>query len=164
MDPDDPEFADFFKSLGLITYHWPFVEICMDNCISVIWQKVPGGNKLATEVPVSLSNKLKFLTKAFNQLPALSEFKSEGKNLVAKIKANKERRHDRIHGGVIGALVNSNQPPIYEFIRIEYQKTSHTTVTGSISATGLGTQAKTVEGLRRDWEDFSHVFISTFSQ
>src|SRR5947207_3193450 len=132
MDPDDPEFDEFFKSLGQITYNWPFAEICMDNCISVIWRKVAGGNKLAKEVPISLSNKLKFLRKALNQLPELAPFKAQGKKLVGEIKTGSEPRHDRIHGAVIGALVENNKPTLYEFIRIQYQKTSHHTVTARI--------------------------------
>ena len=158
-----PDLSGMYPALGRITAHWPFVEIAMDNTISVIWQKVPGGNKIAKEVPISLTNKLQFLKKAFGRLPELAQFKTRALQLIKQITDNKEQRHDRIHGGVVGAMLDSAlSTSVYHFIRIEYQKTSHHTVTGTISPAGLDKQGEMVEQLRRDWTAFSHDVIRAF--
>ena len=64
-----------------------------------------GGDQIQKELPASLKPKIAFYKKA-HRLPAMASFQEEGLAIAAEVGAQKESRHDFVHG-VMESKANS---------------------------------------------------------
>lgn len=94
LDDIEPKF---FEALGRFTAAWAYVEMGADSVGLLIFHNF-GGKTLRPNIPYSLDQKIDYLKKSFNTLPALAEYAPQGKEIVKALSALRTDRHDFIHG------------------------------------------------------------------
>lgn len=111
-------FPPLFSAIGETVFNWSLIEFALGSWIAIIYQ-VGGGRHHAKTIPFSLSPKLKFLRRCFNQIEALKPFAAEGKDILRRIKAIKDNREMMVHGRVTGYSPDDDS---YLFVRLDLDK------------------------------------------
>jgi hypothetical protein len=93
----------FFAALGRIAFLWAGIESSLDLSMSLIHQKL-GGNELEPILPFSLSNKIKFLRKAFKTIPALAKGRAAWLQVLTNVKRQSGSRNRLIHSFAISEI------------------------------------------------------------
>src|SRR6266478_669089 len=100
-DDDIRYFADLCQVIGFVVIYWSLVEQQLDNWVNVCFNNCDGSEfQNGRGVPRSLKPKLAFLNKCLKTLPALSDFRDDGVDLVSRVSSASARRHDLIHGAI----------------------------------------------------------------
>jgi hypothetical protein len=86
-----------FEFVGMVTISWAFLEMGLDLGNELIMAHA-GGDAIQAALPVSLNPKIKFIRKAFQNLPKLEPFRKEALSIVDGVSNLKEQRHDMVHG------------------------------------------------------------------
>ncbi len=93
------EWDDFLKSIGSITISWGLAEFCLDAITAILYKKY-GANLNEKRLPKMLDHKIKFASKCFSDIPALSDFKIDGDLLLSNFVRLGNKRHEIIHGAL----------------------------------------------------------------
>jgi hypothetical protein len=107
-----------FQALGFVVIHWGLIERQIDNWIGRLFHEY-GGNKLRSrgDIPVSLKQKLLFLSVCFNKIPEIATLRIEGRRLISRAKAASKRRNDLMHGSITSL---ESHRGIFRFEKIDY--------------------------------------------
>ena len=119
MDEDGLRFEAVCKVIGYITVVWGWADHALSLAIWNIDESVPAvrGHK---EIPISLKNRLDYLSKALADEAALKPAESEGRALIELFKSLKKRRADLVHGATfLGGSDKGfdSKSPIQKFIK-----------------------------------------------
>jgi hypothetical protein len=90
----------FFAALGRIAFLWAGIESSLDLSMALIHQKL-GGDKIEPVLPFSLSNKIKFLRKAFKTIPALFKGRAAWIQVLTNVQRQSVTRNRLIHSFAI---------------------------------------------------------------
>lgn len=115
------EYSELLLSIGFTEVKWAQIELTLDAWIMTIYHRV-GGRGHTKEIPISLSNKLKFLRRSFNQAVALASFRERALAVLGSVKELSTTRHDLTHGiAMTTRLVNG----VYRFSKVDYTPELH---------------------------------------
>jgi hypothetical protein len=106
----------YYTLLGAITAMWASVEMSLDAANYLIF-KHADGDQIQSEMPVSLKPKIRFFRLAHERLAGLEAFRAEGAALISRVNALREKRHDMIHGFVLGV----DPGGIHRLMRFSYE-------------------------------------------
>jgi len=87
------------QAIGMGTVAWAILEWRLDNLIDTLHDN--GGERVQTNLPVSLDNKLSYLKGSVKHRVVPASFADEITDLRAKIQSLKIKRHDTVHGILI---------------------------------------------------------------
>lgn len=96
---DDEDLDALFKAVGFVVVNWGQAEQTLEMIVAMLYQQL-GGKRLVKRIPVPLSAKVAFMEKCLNQLPALSQLKTQSQELAQTFTRVGKKRHDLIHGAI----------------------------------------------------------------
>lgn len=118
---EDKDVQSLCASIGFVVVNWALAEQSLDMFISVIYNKC-GGNTVVRQMPHSFQRKVEFLRKAFRKLIVLQEYAGEGNQLLDRMQALSQKRHDLVHGVVVSIdLVNG----VFPIDKLDYTAQGH---------------------------------------
>lgn len=92
---------ELYSALGKLTISWAYVEFGLDWLIREIHEPL-GFQATESQVPISLTRKLRYLRKAFRSLDKLATFRDRFEKIADQIRDAADERHDLIHGFIVG--------------------------------------------------------------
>ena len=90
-----------YTVVGELVISWAFVEQKIDLCMGVIFDNLDC-SAIQTQLPRGAKRKVRFLKRAFKEIPALAPFAAEIAPLLSLAKALAQTRHTTVHGTLAG--------------------------------------------------------------
>lgn len=88
---------EYCAAVGGFTVAWSTIEIALDFVCAILHHDA-GGDKLSKELPIGLSQKVKFCRKCFSKLPSLEFLKEDAPQILTQTKLLSKERNRVIHG------------------------------------------------------------------
>jgi hypothetical protein len=93
------DLAELNFAVGSLVVLWGYTEASLNASVVTVF-RFAGGHHHASEIPVAMGRKLKFVRRCLRRIPALAPFTDEGINLMAQVGILAKKRNDIIHGFV----------------------------------------------------------------
>lgn len=116
--------GQYLYLVGAFVTSWALMEMSMDYIAALIFLRFPAASAIHNELPRSLDQKIDFFSRAFAELPELSEFTADSAGLTARIVAMKDSRHDLVHGRVDSVMTGRAR---YVRLRLSGTRVHHAT-------------------------------------
>jgi hypothetical protein len=91
----------FYAAIGRFVIFWSHLEICLDL---LVLELAAASTETPKKVPHQLADKIKFIRRKINALPALKVFKPTIEPLLDEIDTVSDTRHDYVHSATIADL------------------------------------------------------------
>ncbi len=95
----DDHFESFCAAIGFIEVNWAMFEMQLDRWVQIVFVTLHD-RSISNEAPTSYSRKSDYLRRAFNRLPALSQYKQDAIEILAKGDRLADTRHKMTHAVV----------------------------------------------------------------
>lgn len=105
--PEAIKHSMFLMALGSVTLSWSALEIYLD-AITLIIHKNINGHTIEKDAPTSLKRRKEFIKKCLKNIPEISKYHFEIKELIGDVDRLKEKRHDLIHGAITSQNYEKN--------------------------------------------------------
>lgn len=108
----------------MIVVQWVFVETALDYWCAIAFQDC-GGDAIEAELPRQFKRKVRFLRKAFRQLPQLDRFQGEALPFIEAAVRISNIRHYVTHGALSGFDHADDETFIFNKMDVGEDKVSH---------------------------------------
>lgn len=154
---------EFFGAIGRLVISWAHLELGLDCMVEIFYHGFKG-NLTSSEIPTALTQKIKFLRKAFRSLQIGEEAISGYLEFLDKIQVAAQTRHDIIHGVVIEQVESSGEATIVRAIRNKnrVEKRRRKVTTAGILSEAVNVQ--TLGAIVLHLADETHKLIKELSQ
>lgn len=132
MADHDFPYDDFHLVLGQLTHAWAHIELTLD-VLTLHVHYYRGDQSSETQVPRSLSRKLKYIKKEFKTDDTLKPWEPQAVELCSRISARSSERHDLVHGVAIGSASDIQ----IEILKLHYGKLYHSSTRKTITLTEI---------------------------
>jgi len=120
-DSRQHDLGVLYMTVGHMVIMWALAEHALDQCIAVVFHAC-GGKHIDDRIPVSLKRKVKFLRRAFNQLPLLVPRREGALKLLARVTEIAPRRNELVHGALTNVIANDSK---FRFAALDYTPHLH---------------------------------------
>jgi hypothetical protein len=105
-----PEDDALFAAVGRLVISWAQIEFGLDVLVAIINTRLGGSPGFEVEYPLSLSQKLRYLRRAFKEIPELAPFKTRFLYLARKVTSAAMQKDDIFHGLIDRGLMMRVMP------------------------------------------------------
>jgi hypothetical protein len=113
-----------YSSIGMIVTNWSFVENALDHWTAIVFHDF-GGSKIEAEMPRMFGRKVKFLSKCFRRIEALSPFKDDAMKVIRRACELSDMRHFVVHGVLSGFDAEDSETFVFRKIDVSEDKKQH---------------------------------------
>jgi len=121
MDAEEEEYQEFLNmavAVGFLVITWSQIERQIDNWVHCAFHICDGAKLTKNDaIPKMFTKKKEFLTKCFNKLPPLAEFRDDGLRILADAFQVSLKKNNFTHG-----TLNDMTPieGVYHFHRVHH--------------------------------------------
>lgn len=98
---------EFFAALGRMAASWAGVEFAAHFNVHVIFKCYSGGT-IEKEVPEQISRKMRYLKKAYRNIPEIAQHAESAEKLIKQTTLLSEQRHFALHGAYVEIISESS--------------------------------------------------------
>jgi hypothetical protein len=154
---------EFFGAIGRLTISWGHLELGLDGMVEILYKGCEG-NRIEAEVPQALQRKITFLRKVFKTLPIGEVALLEYLNVLDRIQAAAQSRHDVIHGIVVEHAEHSGEATIVRITRNKGQITKRKVKITTLSILKAAREAQKLSRITLGWMVKIHQLIHELAQ
>jgi hypothetical protein len=108
----------------MIVTNWSFVENALDHWTAIVFHDFNGAS-IEKEMPRMFGRKVKFLSKCFRRIEALSPFKEDAMKVIRRCCELSDMRHFVVHGVLSGFDADDNETFVFRKIDVSEDKKEH---------------------------------------
>lgn len=126
MSQSIPEeiLPSLYSAVGMIVTNWSFVENALDHWTAIVFDDF-GGSRIEPEMPRMFGRKVKFLSKCFKRIDALSPFKDDALKVIQRASELSDMRHYIVHGVLSGFDAEDKEAFVFRKIDVSQDKKQH---------------------------------------
>ena len=149
-----------YIAVGRIVVNWAYVEMALNQCISVIYKRCDG-KTINKSIPASLSRKTGFLKRAFSELTMLAAFALDGLALTTRVTNIAEARNRPTHAAFIGYDANTGS---FHFRKLDHNEKTIKLIDSKRTYLQLEKNGKDILVLAEDCARFANKLARHFSK